>query len=375
MSGATLTYENHYLADTDTYDLPYTRDYAQSGALEATDAVEGNADGSTWRIENGALVCSSSTASEAPDILYLPPLNMASDTEVKIVFNARLANDCDSAQIQMILCSNDEELTPLGAVGNIHTIEPGEGSEIEGYIIAPQNGAFRIGICFNNSLVGSQVAIDTLTVYNYRPSNTPMEPYGLSAIAANDQSLQVQIDFYAPVYTIGGDVLGSVDKMEVYRNGSAEPVYTTEEVGASLVARWVDTHAVKGENTYEIYAYANGQKSDPATILVVAGYARPAEVRNLSIVEQADYSCVISWDKPEGIDGGEMYDCPIYYTVIRNNETIVANAVTGTSVVDNTIPCDPGTGALGGRYCRQQSRQVSGICHNRGSDCREGTTR
>ena len=176
MSGSTLTYENHYLADTDTYDLPYTRDYAQSGALEATDAVDGNADGSTWRIENGALVCSSSTASEAPDILYLPPLNMASDTEVKIVFNARLANDCDSAQIQMILCSNDEELTPLGAVGNIHTIEPGEGSEIEGYIIAPQNGAFRIGICFNNSLVGSQVAIDTLTVYNYRPYNTPMEP-------------------------------------------------------------------------------------------------------------------------------------------------------------------------------------------------------
>ena len=171
---------------------------------------------------------------------------MASDTEVKIVFNARLANDCDSAQIQMILCSNDEELTPLGAVGNIHTIEPGEGSEIEGYIIAPQNGAFRIGICFNNSLVGSQVAIDTLTVYNYRPSNTPMEPYGLSAIAANDQSLQVQIDFYAPVYTIGGDVLGSVDKMEVYRNGSAEPVYTSEEVGASLVTRWVDTHAVEG---------------------------------------------------------------------------------------------------------------------------------
>lgn len=138
MSGSTLTYENHYLADTDTYDLPYTRDYAQSGALEATDAVDGNADGSTWRIENGALVCSSSTASEAPDILYLPPLNMASDTEVKIVFNARLANDCDSAQIQMILCSNDEELTPLGAVGNIHTIEPGEGSEIEGYIIAPK---------------------------------------------------------------------------------------------------------------------------------------------------------------------------------------------------------------------------------------------
>lgn len=133
--------------------------------------------------------------------------------------------------------------------------------------------------------MGSQVAIDTLTVYNYRPSNTPMEPYGLSAIAANDQSLQVQIDFYAPVYTIGGDVLGNVDKMEVYRNGSAEPVYTTEEVGASLVTRWVDTHAVKGENTYEIYAYANGQKSDPATILVVAGYARPAEVRNLSIVE------------------------------------------------------------------------------------------
>lgn len=337
MSGSTLTYENHYLADTDTYDLPYTCDYSQEGALEGTSTVDGNADGNTWSLENGALVCTSTVASEAPDILYTPALNMSSATEVKVAFNARLANDCDSAQIQMILCSNDEDLTPQGAIGNIRTIRPGEGSEIVGYVVAPQDGAFRIGICFNNNLQGAKVAIDTLSVYNYRPSNTPMEPYGVSAIAANDQSLQVQLDFYAPVYTIAGEPLGSVDKMEVYRNGSEDPVYTTGAVGASLVTRWVDTQAVKGENTYDIYAYANGQKSDPATILVVAGYARPAEVKNLTVAEQADGSCIISWDKPDGVDGGELYDSPIYYTVIRNNEVMVAENTTETSVVDKTI--------------------------------------
>ena len=341
MSGSTLTYENHYLADNDTYALPYRCDFSQDG-LDGFDTEDGNADNQVWHIENGALVCSSSVASEAPDILYLPPLEMLSANEVRVAFNARLLNEGDSAQIQMILCSNDDELTTLGTIGNIHTIKSGEGSEVEGYIIAPQDGAFRIGICFNNLIEGSQVAIDTLSVYNYRSSNTPMEPYGVSAIAASDQSLQVQLDFYAPVYTIAGEPLGHVDKMEVYRNGSTEPVYTTEAVGSSLVTRWVDNGAVKGENTYEIYAYANGQKSDPATILVVAGYARPDVVKNLKITELINCSCIISWEKPDGMNGGELYDCPIYYTVVRNNETVVAYDVTSTLVIDNTISCDYG---------------------------------
>lgn len=336
-SGSTLTYENHYLADTDTYDLPYFCDYSQAGATEGTSTVDGNEDGNCWQVKNGALVCASAQASEAPDIFYTPALNMSSATEVKVAFNARLVEGSELAQMQMILCSNDEALTPLGTIGQIYDIDSTEGIEILGYIVAPQDGAFRIGITFNNNCVGAEVAIDTLSVYNYRPSNTPTEPYGLSAIAALDQSLQVQLDFYAPVYTVAGDPLSHVDKMEVYRNGSEDPVYTTGAVGASLVTRWVDTQAVKGENTYDIYAYANGQKSDPATVKVVAGYARPDSVKNLTVAEQADGSCIISWDKPDGVDGGELYDSPIYYTVIRNNEVMVAENTTETSVVDKTI--------------------------------------
>ncbi len=53
-------------------------------------------------------------------------------------------------------------------------------------------------------------------------------------------------------------------------------------------------------------------------------------------------SCIISWEKPDGMNGGELYDCPIYYTVVRNNETVVAYDVTSTSVIDNTISCDYG---------------------------------
>lgn len=96
MSGSTLTYENHYLADNDTYALPYRCDFSQDG-LDGFDTEDGNADSQVWRIEDGALVCSSSVASEAPDILYLPPLEMLSANEVREAFNARLLNEGDSA--------------------------------------------------------------------------------------------------------------------------------------------------------------------------------------------------------------------------------------------------------------------------------------
>ncbi|WP_433913349.1 DUF3836 domain-containing protein, partial [Barnesiella viscericola] len=50
MSGSTLTYENHYLADTDTYSLPYRRDFSKEG-IDGFDTDDGNADGQVWHIE------------------------------------------------------------------------------------------------------------------------------------------------------------------------------------------------------------------------------------------------------------------------------------------------------------------------------------
>lgn len=337
-----LTYENHYVSSSTGVELPYRKDFAGGDTLDDMVIEDGNEDGSTWRVEDGALVCSSAEKSDAPEILYTPAIEMSRDYQVKVVFNARVKDASKPVQMQMILCSNDEEMSPLGTIGDIHKIESAESSEIYGYIVAPKDGAYRIGLTFDNNCVGGVVCIDTLSVYNYCPSNTPTPPYGLSAIAANDMSLQIQLDFYAPMYSVDGGLVSHVDKMEVYRNDSEEPVYTTGQVGASLVTRWIDTNAVKGENVYKIYAYANGQRSDAATVMAVAGYARPDYVKNLSVVEDETHSCTVSWDKPDGIDGGEMYDSPVYYTVIRNNEYIVAEDITETSVIDNAIELQSG---------------------------------
>lgn len=332
-----LTYENHYVKKSDALELPYRKDFANGDTLDDMVIEDGNEDGTTWKVEDGMLVCSSSVKSEAPEILYTPAIEMSTGYQVKVAFNARLKDESKPVQMQMILCSNDDEMSPLGTIGDIHKIESAESSEIYGYIVAPKDGAYRIGLTFDNNCVGGVVCIDTLSVYNYCPSNTPTPPYGLSAIAANDMSLQIQLDFYAPMYSVDGGLVSHVDKMEVYRNDSEEPVYTTGQVGASLVTRWIDTNAVKGENVYKIYAYANGQRSDAATIMAVAGYARPDVVKNLSVVEDESHSCTVSWEKPDGINGGELYDSPIYYTVIRNNEVVVAQNITETSAVDNTI--------------------------------------
>ena len=99
-------------------------------------------------------------------------------------------------------------------------------------------------------------------------------------------------------------VMNKVDKMEVYRKGGTEPVYTTGEVAGSLRAEWIDNEPVKGENTYVIYAYSNGLKSDPSEVSVIVGYSRPGAVKNFTVVEDDAHNCVMTWEAPDAAEEG-----------------------------------------------------------------------
>lgn len=338
---SSLVYDNHYVS-SDYLDLPYSNDFNSQSSIDGFVVDDGNSDGDTWRLEDGSVVCSSSVKSEAPEILYTPALYMTTGYEVKITFKVRVADVSHPSNMQLILCSNDEKKTPMGPIGDIVEVSSTEYVDIERYVIVPNEGPYCIGICFDNNLTESMLYLDDLEAFNYRSSATPQPPYSLQAIAANDASLQVQLDFYAPRYTIDGNILSHVDKMEVYRNDSEYPVYVTGEVGATLVTRWVDTDAERGKNVYKIYAYSDSLRSDAAAVSVVVGYSRPGIVKNLSIKEDNNHNCILSWERPDGMNGGELYDGPIYYTVIRNNEYVIAEATEETTVIDNSIDVEYG---------------------------------
>lgn len=331
-----LTYEYFY-GSNDALELDYANNFDAENAFDGFVTEDGNNDGEGWRLENGVVTCTSSQASEAPEILYLPALRLTTENEVEVIFKAKVADAAKPGKLQMILCSNDEKHTVLGPIGQIWNITGTEYQEIKGLIVPEKADAYVIGICFDNNQTGAQVIIDELEVKNGRSTATPSAPFDFTATPATDGSLQVQLIWYAPNTDIAGNFINHADKMELYREGVEEPVYTTEAVGATLAAQYIDQSIPeKGEYTYRVYAYLNGLKSDAAVVKVKVGYPVPPALENLKVVENDDHTVTLSWDAP-----AEEYGDVKYY-IVRNNEVELATAFEGTTFVDNTIDVSAG---------------------------------
>ena len=340
-----LTYE-YYYGSNDALELPYFNDFNAADALNGFDTEDGNNDGSTWTLADGVVTCTSELSSEGPEILYLPSIRFSTDYEVMISFKARVTDAEKPGNVALILCDNDQARAPMGQIGQTWQITSTEYVEVVGLLVPPKDSPYTIGICFDNAQVGSTVVIDDIEVKNYRSSDTPNAPYSFVAEPAIDGSLQVRLTWYPPTQTVGGDFITtdagySIDNMVLYRDGIEEPLYETGRTGTSLAAQYTDTQFPgPGEYTYRVYAVVNGLRSDASVVTVKVGYPVPQAIKGLSVVENADHTVTVSWDAPAEEDGN------VKYYIVRNNETLLAEAFEGTSFVDNTIDT-----SMGQVYC------------------------
>lgn len=303
-----LTYEYFY-GSNEALELPYTNNFDAEDSFDGMTTAGSGEAGAGWKHEDGAAVCTAAVNGDPdkPEILYLPALRFTTDNEVEITFKAKAADAAAPAKLQMILCSNDDNHTPLGTIGDVWTVSSTDYQEIKGLVVPDKSDAYVIGICFDNNQAGAGVSVDDIEVKNGRPTASPTAPYNFTATPSQDGALEVKLIWYTPNTNLAGDFINHADKMELYRDGVDEPIYTSQATGATLAVQYVDrTIPEKGEYTYRVYAYLDGLKSDAAVVKVKVGYAVPSEIEGLNAVENDDHSVTISWNeaKPEDGDGG-----------------------------------------------------------------------
>ena len=323
-----IRYEHHYINASDYLELPYFISFASEADLEDIAIADGNEDGSTWAIEDGMLQCRTTIGSQKEDILYLPALHLTNAYEIRLSLHAGVADTAYPASVRVALCHNNDSNTVAAHLSDTLKInEAGLNNHIIDFI-PEREGIYRIALCFSNERANTILNVDSIKVENYRSSATPMAPYNLTAIPARDGSLQVQLGWFAPVYTLDGQYIRAIDSMEVYRAGTEKPIYTTETMNSSLETRFVDQDASEGLNTYRIYAYVDGLRSDAAEISVIVGFAAASAPRNFKAQENEDHSVLLSWNTPESAEGN------ITYSIIRNNAEVIANGIKDTTFTD-----------------------------------------
>lgn len=139
--------------------------------------------------------------------------------------------------------------------------------------------------------------------------------------AASD--LTSVITFKAPALDYAGRPLGSLSKVEIFRNGAAIASKTFEnpEPGAELT--WTDTDALLGKNSYYIVASNDYGRGAPVTVESFIGYDTPGSLEGLTCLQAPDnQTTTLSWQPMRrGVNGGVLDDDNLTYALFKVNPT------------------------------------------------------
>lgn len=204
-------------------------------------------------------------------------------------------------------------------------------------IIVPKSGKYRLGFYAYSAPDLHRVEIDNISVTDAGSCDAPDKVTDAAILRGEKGAMTAQISFKAPTLTAALESLDSnMDHVSIYRNDEADPIVTFNDVEPGKAIEWTDaTVPVNGFNTYIIKAANAAGESDPVELTDFIGHDRPLAVNSLLARVNDDKSVTVSWNVPSGsVDRGYVDFAALTYKVVRNDGTVVDEAMSATSFND-----------------------------------------
>ncbi|TVQ13696.1 MAG: T9SS C-terminal target domain-containing protein [Bacteroidetes bacterium] len=168
--------------------------------------------------------------------------------------------------------------------------------------------------------------------------DAPAAPLQLTATADENGQLIVDLDWVNPSATFGGEPLGNLDNILIYRGETLLQTISNPVIGGagSLTDSGLEA---AGFVSYAVVAENENGNGPSALATVFAGPDVPEAPSNVTLSE-VDNHAFISWEAPQsGLNGGFINPDLTTYTVVRMPGILtVAEGITDTSFTDNAIP-------------------------------------
>ncbi len=149
--------------------------------------------------------------------------------------------------------------------------------------------------------------------------------------------LNAILSWTCPTQTLEGDMLESIDKIEISRDGVL--VATLTDVTPGQVMTWTDNLPEAATYVYKVQAVNSVGRGELRTVTAYVGHDVPAAVSGLQLVRSTENEITLSWEPVEkGVNGGYIDIASLRYKVTRTSDDIVlATDLTATTFTDNTI--------------------------------------
>ena len=301
--------------------LPLKVDFTQSGSLDQFLVIDANADGYTWTWEKeyseyGARYAQNPEQA-ADDWLVSPAVRLEAGRSYRIAIDAGCVDPESPETFDVWL---GRQTTPAGMTTEVigtTTIDNTETQTFDNEVTVSETGYYYVGIHAASAAYMWDLFVTSLTIEEGAAPNTPAAP-SVTATAAAEGALSVNVSVTAPVKTVGGDELTTAMTVSVLRNG--EPVHTIDNVAAGATVQWTDTQVTDGICYYQAMASdSQGQGPKSLRVQVYVGTDTPTAIDGeVTVTDMADHLS-LSWTavSATGIHGGYVNPADVTYEIWR----------------------------------------------------------
>ncbi len=329
---------------------PYTADF--NGSTEPFTILNLNNDYFTWQQQEAWLSglvghenymrINTYLDADADDWLLMPPVLLEAGNAYKLTFFVVTSTQNDEVlEVKIGEGSDVADLTTV--VLEPTTMRYGKGGEIERSIVINKTGRYTIGFHAMSPAMSFYLAIDDVSISEPYSNEVPLAISDLSAKAAELGALSATVSLTAPALTINGNATGALQSVNVYRNGSSEPIKTFAAPAAGQLLSFTDNVDAEGTYTYTATATNAEGTSDPASTSVFIGTGIPQAPENVKFTRTAKHGEVtLSWDAVamnthnQTIDPANVrYNI---YTTDGYHSTELVKDVAGTTYTYQAVP-------------------------------------
>ena len=227
----------------------------------------------------------------------------------------------------------------------------GEKVLIQNEVIASETGKYYPSILMVADVASSYISpsIDDISITLVGSAFAPYSVENL--VVEHDMTglLKVNFAFNAPSVDYAQRPVEGPLTVYIYREGSAIPLMTFENVEPGQALEWIDEQPLRGNNSYIIVAENSYGRGKASTAVVFAGVDVPLAVENFWIRGNEDnQKAVLTWDAPTGSVNGGVIDGSLTYTVVEffpdgatpEEQMVVLGTTTETTFTVDREPTD-----------------------------------
>ena len=332
---------SNYVALGDAVALPFAPDFTDEAANSLFTTIDGDMDGYTWSISarSGKALLSGAPFEMTSDWLVTPRLKLDAEHTCRLSFKTSCdwAGNYPYSVEAYVGQGTDEESFEQLLLSRQRISDNGE-QTFETLFTVDASGNYNIGLRIYGYDIQS-ISLYDLTVEQGPSTAAPAAATNLTA-ETDGSSTTVTLSFTAPTETLAGEALASLQKIVVWRDGTA-----IGEVAATPGEQltFVDNEAVSGRNnTYQVAAVNEAGEGQRAETTVWVGSDAPTEPLNVVLKEQ-NGKAVLTWEAPVvGQNGGHVDAATLEYGIIRStDQEVVAYGLKQTAYeeqLDQTGP-------------------------------------